>query len=131
MIENSILRNGTLLWKVRLFPVKSSFHQPLINTSISTYTILPRNGENVLYYPNIFNSKLSLPLSWTKGELREPICGDELWRTPEIGAEQARQNPSPTEPMAAHRQPSDHGWSDHCTRSRFGEIRVVAFVPSV
>lgn len=73
MIENSILRNGILLWKVRLFPVKSPFHQPLINTSILTYTILPRNGENVLYYLNIFNSKLSLPLFWTKGELREPI----------------------------------------------------------
>lgn len=54
--------------------------------------ILPREGGNVLYYLNISNSKLSLPLFWTKGELREPICGDELWRTPDTGAEQARQN---------------------------------------
>lgn len=77
---------------MRLFPVKSSFHQPLINTSISTYAILPREGGNALYYLNISNSKLSLPLFWTKGELREPIFGDELWRTPETSAERARQN---------------------------------------
>lgn len=47
MIKNSILQNGILLWKVRLFPVKSPFHQPLNNTSIylDIYNITKGRGK--------------------------------------------------------------------------------------
>lgn len=65
--------------------------------------LLPKKGGDVLYYLNLFNGK---------GELGKPVCGDELWRAPEPGAERVPQNewqPAVNLPVL----------DDHCTRGHF------------
>lgn len=89
---------------MKWYPIQFSFHQQFINTNILNIdNYYPKKGGTVLYYLNLFNGK---------GELGKPVCGDELWRAPEPGAERVPQNewqPTVNLPVL----------DDHCTRGHF------------